>query len=706
MIGLKLKRHNSCFYGTFEGGLGGICYLDVNEPIHENLNKFDVYPFLIKYKIYSENKLLAVKTQRDFKFSKKETLSGKQVFTYFSEDGRLEARVYFTEVEGCGACTSYCHIVSHTDEVVVVEQLTSAFVSGIAGFDPESESDEIVVYTVENVWSGEGRVRVRTIDDLNLRKIYNHPSREEFSIYGKGSHTTEKFFPVVFVENKAKKTVWFFQLEPAGGWEISLSLKDLESCSRAFLSIKTRSGESAKHGWTAILNKGMSYTTPVTVFGAVGGTLNDSLAELTKYRRKNLVRKDMDRPLVFNDYMNCHWANQSKEKTFALIDAAAAAGAEVYCLDSGWYKNPGDDWFGVLGDWKPSEKIFLPTDINGIFARIQSLGMLPGLWLEPECCTLNADAAKNPDDWFVLRNGNRVFESGRYFFDFTNPAVTDYLRACFKKLYDIGARYFKIDYNASIGSSCDFNGVNSAYGLEIQFHAIKAFYRSLYEKFDGIILENCGSGAMREDYFILSEFDLQSISDCENYRDYPPILTGTFLNILPEHCGIWCMPYPQKYDQKDNENFVTEEYKKSRSCGEETIFNVTTAMMGTMYLSGRIDKADEYNLQLIKEGSSLFKQYRPFVKKACPCLLSDPSVITSKDVSALGLKNGNTILTGVFRRGGESSILISLKGIKNVRQIYPVNEKNGVSFKYNKDSLIVNFTKDYQARLFEIEVAD
>ena len=44
--------------------------------------------------------------------------------------------------------------------------------------------------------------------------------------------------------------------------------------------------------------------------------------------------------------------------------------------------------------------------------------------------------------------------------------------------------------------------------------------------------------------------------------------------------------------------------------GEQTAFNMINALCGVLYLSGRIDKADKFNRQLIKEGTDVYKAYR------------------------------------------------------------------------------------------------
>ena len=54
--------------------------------------------------------------------------------------------------------------------------------------------------------------------------------------------------------------------------------------------------------------------------------------------------------VIFNDYMNCNWAQESTARLVPLIDKAAELGAETFCIDDGWQ--------GVQGIWYPADEKF------------------------------------------------------------------------------------------------------------------------------------------------------------------------------------------------------------------------------------------------------------------------------------------------------------------------------------------------------------
>ena len=84
------------------------------------------------------------------------------------------------------------------------------------------------------------------------------------------------------------------------------------------------------------------------------------------------------------------------------------------------------------------------------------------------------------------------------------------------------------------------------------------------------MFENCSSGAMRADFAMLELFDLQSTSDQQDFRLYPPIAAGAPLQMLPEQAGNWAYPQPWMSD-------------------EEIAFTMVTGLSGRLYLSGFLD---------------------------------------------------------------------------------------------------------------------
>jgi len=70
----------------------------------------------------------------------------------------------------------------------------------------------------------------------------------------------------------------------------------------------------------------------------------EAVAALTAYRRLLLPHPEQAVLLIFNDYMNCLWADPTEENELPMIEAAAKAGCDYYVIDAGWYAALHEDW--------------------------------------------------------------------------------------------------------------------------------------------------------------------------------------------------------------------------------------------------------------------------------------------------------------------------------------------------------------------------
>ncbi|WP_308159143.1 alpha-galactosidase [Curtobacterium sp. ISL-83] len=377
-----------------------------------------------------------------------------------------------------------------------------------------------------------------------------------------------------------------WQIEHNGGWRWEVG-EDLEGTSLA-LSGPT----DADHQWLAVLHPGEDFTTvPATV--AAGDDLEDAIAELTDFRR--LARRthpdNTALGVVFNDYMNTLMGDPTTAKLLPLIDAAAEAGAQYFMIDAGWYDDSGDWWYSV-GDWLPSTVRF-PGGLAAVVERIRQRDMIPGLWLEPEVVGVDSPAAERlPADAFLSRNGVRVVEHGRYHLDLRHPAAIAHLNAVIDRLVtDMGVGYFKLDYNINPGAGTDIDAVSPGSGLLAHNRAHLAWLDSVLDRHPDLVLENCGSGAMRMDQAMLSRLQLQSTTDQQDPEAYPPIAAAAPLMMLPEQAANWAYPQPNMDD-------------------EALAFTLCTAILGRFYLSGHVDTMSTSQTTLVAEAVAAHKRLR------------------------------------------------------------------------------------------------
>ncbi|MBQ7700389.1 MAG: alpha-galactosidase [Clostridia bacterium] len=509
-----------------------------------------------------------------------------------------------------------------------VDVLSSAFLSGIGegGTKPWNKNRFIIHYT-DSCWTGEAQWRHVYAEDAGLYRTYNHNSQSSFRLMSQSSWSTCYHEPVVIIEDTELKKAWYAQIDCGHGWCIDLGISGYRD--DISISVLLSDCFERNDGWHKALGPGQSVSTCYSVTGCVDGGFEEAVADLTEARRSYC--EAFLPPLCYNDYMNALWALPTKEKTLPLVKAAAEAGCEYYVMDAGWYSvnhNEEKD----LGMWEINDELFGEGGLQSIFDEIISAGMKPGIWFEFESAGVESKTVKEHPEYVLHRRGNMI-GGRRVLLDFRAAGVREHIRSRIKALYDMGVRFIKNDYNANTGAGIDPDGAQSVHD-----HA-KAFYEfidSIKAEFPDLLIENCGSGAMRSDMETLSHFDLQSVSDQEDYFRLPSIVSGSEACYPPERCGIWAYPYPTKIDLR--QTFVpTKEFADRFKDGKVTVYNMVTGLMGLLYLSGRIECADTFNMSLIKEAAEIYKENRKYTVCSTPVYPTGTFRIDTDTTDSFGL---------------------------------------------------------------------
>lgn len=437
------------------------------------------------------------------------------------------------------------------------------------------------------------------------------------------------------------------------------------------------------HQWLHLLAPGESFTTvPVALAYAEQGW-QEAVAELTAYRRALRGPARPRSPIVFNDYMNTLMGDPTSEKLYPLIDAAAAVGAEYFCIDAGWYDDDGD-WWDSVGEWEPSTTRFPDGGLPAVLDRIRQAGMVPGLWLEPEVIgQRSALAARLPHAAFLQRGGRRILEHGRYLLDLRHPDAVKHLDAVVDRLVgDLGVGYLKLDYNITPGAGTDRDADSAGAGLLAHNRAHLAWLDDVLRRHPHLLIENCASGGMRADYALLSRLHLQSTSDQQNPLLYPPVAASAPMSILPEQAGNWAYPQPE----------MTR---------EEIVFTLCTGLAGRLYLSGRLDRMGEPQLALVRQAVELAKRTRDHLSSAVPRWpLGLPAWDDTWTVSALAGPE-LTLVTVWYRGSGPGEATLPLPP-GEARVVFPRDDDGWVVERAGADALRLRAPAGPQARVIEI----
>lgn len=563
----------------------------------------------------------------------------------------LAARTTFRSVDGVAACQITTTVTNHGQESLTLQGVTS-FAASFGG----ARVEDLDVLRGDSEWLGEGRwsrrpLRADAVPDLNLG-LHGQDGRGSLAVISTGTWSTGTVLPTGGLADRRTGQTWLWQVEHNGAWRWEVA----ERMDGAYVALLGPT--DIDHQWQHRLLPGESFTSvPVSVAVSQSG-VDGAVAALTRHRRE-IVRPHHDRtalPVVFNDYMNTLMGDPTTAKLLPLIDAAAVAGAEIFCIDAGWYDN-GSSWWDSVGEWQPSRTRF-PGGLEEVIAHIRDRGMVPGLWLEPEVIGVRSPLADRlPPAAFLQRGGVRVVEHGRYHLDLRHPRAVAHLDEVVDRLVgELGVGYFKLDYNIDAGAGTDVAADSAGAGLLACNRAHLAWLDGVLDRHPGLILENCASGAMRMDYAMLARTQLQSTSDQQDHLLYPPIAVAAPMSLLPEQSASWAYPQPDMSD-------------------EDIAFTMCTGMLGRLYLSGHLNLMTADQFESVRAAVRVHQEIRTDLATAVPVWpLGFPS--WSDRWLSLALTSGDITYLAVWQRDADQpGVTLSLPHLRggdvDLEVLYP-----------------------------------
>ena len=487
-------------------------------------------------------------------------------------------------------------------ESLGVEYVSSFIYTGLGHGGNDAPYRKLRIATPYNSWDSEAQWKVESIEDLGVSRMpmdgYNLSDvcTNRYTYGSIGSWSTGRHLPIAMAQDPETGELWYGQIEHSGSWQIEYGI---HWGRQVYVALMGPDNESE---WWKELAPGETFTTVPAGFGVCRENTTIStftgrpdagftaaFDELTKYRRaiREGSADDGRRTVVFNDYMNCLFGDPTEARELPMIELAAQLGAECYCIDAGWYDD--GPWWDSIGEWKEAPGRF-PNGLKKVIDSILSKGMRAGLWIEIEAMGTACPLSRQlPDSWFICRHGHRRADSMRYLLDFRNPEVRQYCTDVIDRLTaDYGVSYFKIDYNVTTGAGSDVGADSPGDALIDHVRCLYGWIREQYARHPGLIIENCGSGAQRMDYGILSLHSLQSTTDNTDYLMNNLVAANIATAVTPEQCGQWVYPY-------QNER-------------EHVIYCMVGGLLLRPYLSGNIWAMSQENLDLMKEGVSLYKE--------------------------------------------------------------------------------------------------
>ena len=629
-----------------------------------------------------------------------------------NEDSGLEVLQHF-EIYG-EVIRQYNEIKNLNDDEKVLTNATSAkFSVPYKGLIPWNDDRRFKLHICKAAWSAEAQWHSGSLVDFGLNpmryleKGLQGPAK--ITISSKGSWSTGTYYPIVILEDLEKGETYFMEHEGGVSWKINIGVLGDK------LDFDCTSADIHHDAFSKKLAKGDTFTTTSAIYGKVQGGFDEAVAELTRYKRAVSKRNwNNGLPKVcYNVYMGAVYGIPNENNLKRLIPAAAKIGCEVFCIDAGWYRERKQTDF-QMGDYTPCDHIFGEGGLEGIIKMISDYGMIPGLWFEFEAAGVGSAAAKLNSGTMLKRNG-KIISPGRGFFDLTNPELRNHLLGEVDRVYKMGVRYIKNDYNFSTGIGVGNSAAEYNENERIRDRAICDFIDELYKRYPDIIIENCGSGGMREDNGTLSHYHLQSTSDQEIYYNNASISASSNAIMPPEKAANWANPYflnESEYEAFDNgEN---TDYLIDRNLdGEATIFSMINGMIGVPLISGRIDYFDQLNFNLAKEAVDCYKAIRKDIGEYYAVYPTGTELMGRRSYITVGLMNEEKthMYLAVWKvNAPDDEVMVDLskyiRGNADVKMIYPSNDdKCGYNYAGAIKTLTVKMDKNkYMARLFEINM--
>ena len=300
--------------------------------------------------------------------------------------------------------------------------------------------------------------------------------------------------------------------------------------------------------WT--LEPGGQFAAPEVLFCYSDQGLSELSARYHRFLQRHIIRspwRDKPRPILINNW-EATYMDFDAQRIWDIARQARDLGVEMLVLDDGWFGERSDDSSG-LGDWQFNEKK-LGCTFDQLIGRVREMGLLFGLWIEPEMVCANTALYAAHPDWALSIPG-RAPATGRsqLVLDLGRPEVVDYLYDIFHRLlaeHDIA--YIKWDMNRNLTDV-----YSRALPPERQGEAAYRYMLGLYSLLDRltrdfpqVLFEGCAGGGGRFDAGMLCYCPQIWCSDDTDaiHRikiqygtsfGYPPCAMGSHISASPNH---------------------------------------------------------------------------------------------------------------------------------------------------------------------------
>lgn len=397
---------------------------------------------------------------------------------------------------------------------------------------------------------------------------------------GISTHHHNPFFVLDHQASETNGEVYFGVLKLSGNFQTIIE-------PRPYGGTLVQMGISS-HDCVISLQPGEEFMAPSMLVGYTNSGFEAMTHAMNDFAKQHVLR-DGVRPVLYNSWEATEFDVHCDEQ-IALAKKAKEMGVELFVIDDGWFGQRHSDADG-LGDWYVNTDKF-PEGLTPLISVVKEMGMMFGIWIEPEMVNPPTQLLKDHPDW-IYHFENRMNDTSRnqMVLNVTLPEVQEFI---FNMIDDLLANY-EIDY-----IKWDANRPISQTGIsrDMWYRHIEVVYdiaRRVKEKYPNLLLEACASGGGRVDYGMLDSFDDFWTSDNTDAYDRLTIQRT----------------YSYVYPIKAMRAWVTDANNRSTI---PLTFKFHSAMMGTLGMGCNILKFTEEEMELSRQLIEEYKEIRHIIQ--------------------------------------------------------------------------------------------
>ncbi len=501
---------------------------------------------------------------------------------------RIEHRLSW--YDGDAAVEIESAFINGAAQPVTLELLTSFSLGGLTPFAADDAPGRMSVHRFRSVWSAEGRLETRTLEELHLERSWSGAGMFSERFGQIGSMPVRKWFPFAAIEDTQAGVTWAAQLVWAGSWQLEVFRQHDDVCLSGGLA------DREFGHWMKTLVSGERIDSPPARLTCVAGGLDEACDRLTALQDRAVETQpavEQSLPIIFNEWCTT-WGDPGHDKVLAIADRLSGSDVRYLVIDAGWYKGERGDWGNGHGDWVPSVKLF-PEGLAATAAAIKARGIIPGLWFEMETVG-DASVAFSLVDHMLKRDGIPVTVRSRRFWDLNDPVALDFLTEhVIDLLESCGFGYLKVDYNETIGLGCEGAG-SLGEGLRRHIYGVYRFFEKIRARLPHLVIENCSSGGHRLEPSMMERTAMSSFSDAHELVEIPLIAANLHRLILPRQNQIWAVLHRSDTDQR-------------------LAYSLAATFLGRMCLSGEISGLTAPQWQLVQASMAFYGRIAPLLKR-------------------------------------------------------------------------------------------